>query len=60
MHRIGLKVDTPVWGHPAKPRVIVAKFTYFKDRERVRKLAKRLKGTNFGVQEQFPEEIEPE
>ena len=35
VHRIGRKVDTPVWGHPAKPRVIVAKFTYFKDRERL-------------------------
>lgn len=41
-----------------KPRLIVAKFTFFKDRERVRKSAKVLKGTNFSIQEQFPEEIE--
>lgn len=41
-----------------RPNLIVAKFTFFKDRERVRKAAKMLKGTNFSIQEQFPEEIE--
>ena len=58
VHRIGRKTVPPAWGHPARPRIIVAKFTYFKDRERVRKSAKRLKGTNYGNQEQFSEEIE--
>lgn len=41
-----------------RPKLIVAKFTFFKDRERVRKAAKMLKGTDFSIQEQFPGEIE--
>ena len=40
------------------PRPIVAKFTLFKEREVVRRAAFKLKGTNFGISEQFPEEIE--
>ena len=39
------------------PRPIVAKFTYFKDREAVRRSCSMLKGTNYGINEQFPEEI---
>jgi len=39
------------------PRPIVAKFTLFKEREVVRCAAFKLKGTNFGISEQFPEEI---
>ena len=41
-----------------KPRLIVAKFTFFKERERVRKSTRMLKGTDYSIQEQFPEEIE--
>ena len=57
VHRIGRVYQQPR-GQPARPRTIVAKFTYFKDRERVRKSANRLRGTYFGIREQFPEEVE--
>lgn len=41
------------------PRPIVAKFTYYKDKETVRQAAPRtLLGTNYSVNEQFPAEIE--
>jgi len=40
-------------------RPIVAKFTYFKDKERVREAApKKLRDTNIWVKEQYPQEIE--
>ncbi|XP_041369922.1 uncharacterized protein LOC121383892 [Gigantopelta aegis] len=40
------------------PRLIVAKFSKFKDREMVRKASStKLKGKTFGVNEQFPKEI---
>jgi chromosome segregation ATPase len=39
-------------------RPVVAKFNYYKDRERVRKETKNLKGTNFGVSEQYPKTIQ--
>ena len=38
-------------------RPIVAKFTYYPDRQKVRKAAKNLKGTEFGISEQYPREI---
>ena len=46
-------------GHPitGKVRTIVAKFTFFKDREMVRNLWKNLSGTRFQMFEQFPPEI---
>ena len=39
------------------PRNIVAKFSYFKDREIVRRARTNLKGTNCFIYEQFPKEI---
>jgi hypothetical protein len=36
----------------------VVKFNYHQDREFVRQNARKLKGTNIGVSEQFPQEIE--
>ena len=36
----------------------MVKFNYYQDREHVRINAKKFKGTNIGVSEQFPEEIE--
>lgn len=48
-HRIGRKRE----GH-WKPRPIVVKFNYHQDREHVRLNAKKLKGTNIGISEQFP------
>ncbi|CAB3997350.1 Hypothetical predicted protein [Paramuricea clavata] len=50
-HRMGRKQ------RGTKPQAIVAKFNYFPDRERVLSNAKKLKGTNLAVSEQFPEEI---
>ena len=42
-----------------RPRPIVAKFTYFQDRELVRRQAPiTLKGSDYWVQEQFPPEVE--
>ena len=53
VHRLGrVKV-----GDKAKPRPIIAKFVWFKDRERVRLSAKNLKGTLFGISEDFPRQI---
>lgn len=40
------------------PRPIVAKFTFFKQREEVRKSGYKLKNTSFGIHEQFPDEVE--
>ena len=58
VHRMKEKQSGTTPNSVKKPRLIVAKFTFFKERERVRKSAKMLKGTNFSIQEQFPEEIE--
>lgn len=42
-----------------QPRNIIAKFSYFKDREFIRKnAARKLKGSRVWVNEQFPPEIE--
>ena len=49
-HRIGTYSNDKV-------RPIVAKFVYYPDRERVRKSARELKGTQYGIGEQFPPEI---
>ena len=43
--------------NPTKIRPIVAKFVLYPDREMVRKNAGKLKGTNFGISQQFPREI---
>ena len=50
-HRIGRKRDD------GKPRPIVAKFLRYQDKEFIRKSAHLLKGTKFGIAEQFPKEI---
>ena len=39
------------------PRPIIAKFSYFKQKEQVQKVGFNLKGSMFGVSEQFPQEI---
>jgi hypothetical protein len=46
-------------GHvlPGKKRTVVAKFTYFKDREQVRRQWRNLQGTDFQMYEQFPQEV---
>jgi tRNA threonylcarbamoyladenosine modification (KEOPS) complex Pcc1 subunit len=52
-HRVGRKHHTQ-----RKPRAIVVKFNYFKDREHIRLNTRKLRGTRIGIAEQFPEEIE--
>ena len=52
VHRMGKH-----WGTGERPRPIVAKFTFHKQREEVRKSSVNLKGSDFGVAEQFPPEI---
>ena len=49
-HRIGKR-------QPNKTRPIVVKFNFHQDKENVRKQAKQLKGTNIGISEQFPREV---
>ncbi|CAC5356730.1 unnamed protein product [Mytilus coruscus] len=44
-------------GSRIKTRPVVGRFKNYKDREIVRSSAKELKGTHFGIQEQFPKEI---
>ena len=39
------------------PAPIVAKFSFFKQREEIRRAAVNLKGSKAGVSEQFPPEI---
>lgn len=41
-----------------QPPPIVVKFSFFKDREAVRRSGRLLAGTRYGIHEQFPEEIE--
>lgn len=54
VHRMGKWSE-----HNLYPRNIVAKFTYFKERELIRTRApQKLKGSNVWVNEQFPPEIE--
>lgn len=50
-HRLGRKRDD------GRPRPIVAKFLRYQDKEFIRKKAYLLKGTKFGIAEQFPKEI---
>lgn len=52
VHRIGGKRPDS-----RRPRPIVAKFVSFKQKEQVKKQGRELKGTNFGVNDQFPKEI---
>ncbi len=40
-----------------RPRPIVAKFGYFKQKEQVKSRGRELKGTDFSVNDQFPKEI---
>jgi hypothetical protein len=50
-HRVGARKMGSI-------RPIVARFNYYQDRERVRKAAKNLQGTKYGISEQYPREIQ--
>ena len=56
VHRIG-KRDDP-HRKPGRPRPIIGKFLHYKDLTNVKRSAKLLKGTNYGISEQYPPEIE--
>lgn len=49
-HRIGAY-------RPDRTRPIVAKFAFYPEREKVRRAAKNLKGTPYGLSEQYPKEV---
>jgi len=42
----------------SRPLPIVVKFSFFKERKKIQTSGRLLAGTNFSIQEQFPEEIE--
>ena len=52
VHRIG-----PPRKDNKHPRPIVAKFEHFKQKVQVQQQGKELKGTNFGINDQYPKEI---
>ncbi|XP_033760916.1 uncharacterized protein LOC117342774 [Pecten maximus] len=54
VHRIGQRDRRT----GTRPRSIIAKFIYYKDLLRVKRSAKELKGSHFGINEQFPKKIE--
>jgi hypothetical protein len=41
-----------------RPRPIIARVLYYSDLDKVKKAGRNLRGTHFGVNEQFPPEIE--
>lgn len=52
MHRLGAaKKDHK------HPRPIIAKFEHFKHKEYIKKQGKELRGTHYGINDQFPREI---
>jgi chromosome segregation ATPase len=50
-HRLGPR-------RPHKNRPLVAKFSFYQQREEVRKNAYKLRGSNYGISEQFPKEVQ--
>lgn len=52
VHRMGQKQ-----AHSTRPRPIVAKFEHFKQKELVQRQGRQLKGTDYGLNDQFPPEI---
>lgn len=54
VHRIG-KRDRRL---AARPRSIIVKFIHYNDLTKIKKCAKKLQGTHYGINEQYPPEIE--
>ncbi|KAK7882263.1 hypothetical protein WMY93_028437 [Mugilogobius chulae] len=52
VHRLGQKLPTAT-----RPRPIIVKFEHFKQKELIQRQGKQLKGTHFGLNDQFPPEI---
>lgn len=52
VHRLGQKQSTST-----RPRPIIVKFEHFKQKELVQRQGRQLKGTHYGLNDQFPPEI---
>ena len=52
VHRIGAKNNTK------RPRPIVAKFEHYKHKELIKSRGRELRGTGYGLNDQFPREIQ--
>ena len=52
VHRLGRNLH-----NTTRPRPIIAKFEHYKQKELVQKQGRQLKGTHFGLNDQFPQEI---
>jgi len=52
VHRLGGKIP-----NARRPRLVVAKFEHFKQKELVRSRSRKLKGTDYSMNDQFPKEI---
>ena len=57
VHRIPTKKNTSQ-GQNSKPRPIIAKFSFFQDKEYVWSFVKNLKNTNISIANDFPREID--
>lgn len=54
VHRIGHNMDNST---NKRPRPIIAKFEHFKQKTQIQRQGKELKGTHYGLNDQFPKEI---
>ena len=58
-HRLGAPPSTnPRSGAPDRPRTVICKFHWYGDRQAVWNAKKNFKDTSYGVQEDFPKEIQ--
>ena len=55
VHRIPTRQDI---ARSSKPRPIIAKFSYYKDKEYMWSFVKNLKGSGIGISNDFPKEID--
>ena len=52
VHRLGQKHT-----NTTRPRPIIVKFEHFKQKEQVQRQGRQLKGTDYGLNDQYPQEI---
>ena len=57
MQNISIERDHRIGKPSTTPRPIIAKFSFFKDKEYIRSKARNLKGTKYSLAEDFPKEI---
>ena len=56
VHRISTKTSSQ--RSQSRPRSVIARFSHYQDKEFVRSFYKNLKGTDIGISDDFPKEIE--